>query len=74
MKLIITGSALCHLKGRHTKVFVAKIELVIQKLNKIFIQLDIRHFIEALHTIYCISHILRLTRIILFDQVNDILI
>ena len=68
----INGSALCHLKGRHTKVFVKKIELVIQKLNEIFIQLDIHHFIETLQTFYCISRILRLTRINLFDQVNRI--
>ena len=68
----ITGGALCHLKGRHTKVFAEKIELVIQKLNEIFIQLDIHHFIGALRTFYCISCILRLTWIDLFDQVNDV--
>ena len=45
---------------------------MIQKLNEIFIQLDIHHFIGALRTFYCISRILRLTRINLFDQVNDV--
>ena len=68
----ITSGALCHIKGRHTKVFVEKIELVIQKLNEIFIQSDIHHFIGALRTFYCISRILRLTWIDLFDQVNDV--
>ena len=68
----IAGRSLCHLKGRHTKVFIDKIELVIQKLNNIIIQSDIRDFIDALRTFYSMSRVLRLTRIDLFGPVNEI--
>ena len=69
----ITGNYLFHLKGRHTKVFLGELELVIQKLNEIFIWSDICDFNDALRTFYSMSFIIILTQIDLFDPVNEIL-